>query len=134
MDYSALTNSSSGADGLSEFIAAYLVVIYAISLAMSIFLIVCQWKLFTKAGYEGWKCLIPFYNQWCHFEMVWGSGAKMFLLLIPFVNFVIAIMDIFKTAKAYGGGGGIGALLFFFPLIGYPVLAFSSNYEYCGPN
>lgn len=33
-----------------------------VSLAIAVFLLVSMWKLFTKAGKEGWKSLIPIYN------------------------------------------------------------------------
>ncbi|MBR6029904.1 MAG: hypothetical protein IKP40_12540 [Clostridia bacterium] len=33
-----------------------------ISLALLVLGIVCWWRILTKAGEEGWKCLIPFYN------------------------------------------------------------------------
>ena len=29
---------------------------------IEIFMIICLWRLFTKAGKAGWKALIPIYN------------------------------------------------------------------------
>ncbi|SKB79775.1 hypothetical protein SAMN06296386_105221 [Lachnospiraceae bacterium] len=49
--------------------------IYGIMALMAIGMIVINcigaWKMFVKAGEEGWKCLIPFYNI-----VVWGKILK----------------------------------------------------------
>ena len=41
-------------------IIAYVVFMFA----FMILSIVIMWKLYYKAGYDGWKCLIPFYNTY----------------------------------------------------------------------
>lgn len=33
------------------------------SMILTVLQIICCWKVFVKAGYEGWKCLIPIYNM-----------------------------------------------------------------------
>ena len=40
-----------------------------ISLAVTVLVLVAQWKLFVKAGKPGWACLIPFYNMYCLFDI-----------------------------------------------------------------
>lgn len=112
--------------------STFLLVIWVISIAASVFSVICQWKVLAKAGEPGWACLIPFYGNWCHFRSVWGSGAKMFLLLIPFVNVIIAIMDVFKTAYAYGKSGAFGFGLLFLSPVFYAILAFDDS-TYQGP-
>ena len=48
--------------------------VYAIlSLAISVLTLVAMWKLFVKAGRAGWKCLIPFYNTYCLYDIAWGK-------------------------------------------------------------
>lgn len=101
------------------------------ALIIGIFTLVCMWKLFVKAGYEGWKCLIPFYNTFCMFEFTWGSGWFMFLSFIPFVNFVIMILTYHKLAAAFGQGIGFTVGLIFLPVVFLPILAFGSS-EYQG--
>lgn len=50
--------------------------VYAIlSLAISVLTLVAMWKLFVKAGRAGWKCLIPFYNTYCLYDIAWGNGG-----------------------------------------------------------
>lgn len=33
-----------------------------VSLIIYIIIAICMWKIFEKAGLEGWKAIIPFYN------------------------------------------------------------------------
>ena len=57
---SALTAEESGAFGaLFGMIAAMGAMFYIISLLVAVFSIICQWKIFTKAGKPGWASLIP---------------------------------------------------------------------------
>lgn len=98
-----------------------------------VFLIVVQWKIFAKAGKPGWAAIIPIYNTWVMFEIAWGSGAKMFLSLIPFVGFIFPLICNVKLAKAFGKGTGFGIGIIFLPIIFYPILAFSKDSEYIGP-
>ncbi|HPH88503.1 MAG TPA: DUF5684 domain-containing protein, partial [Chitinophagales bacterium] len=37
--------------------------------AFFVFFIICHWKIFTKAGQEGWKSLIPFYNAYVQLQI-----------------------------------------------------------------
>ena len=77
-----------------------------VPLAISVFLIICNWKIFTKAGEEGWKAIIPFYNLYvfytlatnkttknvCFFTIV-GISAAGFLIgiigMIPYLGWAI---------------------------------------------
>ena len=101
-------------------------------LIVLVFSIVCMWKIFTKAGEAGWKTLIPFYNMYTEFKIAWGNGWLFLLMLIPVVNFVIAIIFEVKLAQAFGKGGGFAVGLIFLPIIFLPILAFGSA-QYIGP-
>jgi len=55
------------------------------------------WKLFKKAGIEGWKCLIPFYNKYLLFTKIAGlhwvfSAVLIFISVFSINNKVIAIL------------------------------------------
>ena len=102
------------------------------SLIFSILAIVGLWKMFVKAGEPGWKSIIPLYNAYIMFKLVWGKGWMFLLLLIPIVDIVIYIMFSWKLAKAYGKGAGMGILCILLPSIAYIVLGFG-NAEYIGP-
>ncbi len=101
-------------------------------LIVMVIMLIAQWKLFTKAGEAGWKCIIPIYNLYTFIKIVDDNGVKFLLLCIPVVNIVYAIMLCFREAKAYGKGGGFGFGLLILPFIFTLVLAFGSA-QYVGP-
>lgn len=94
--------------------------------------IVAFWKLFTKAGEAGWKCLIPIYNLYIMFKIVYGSGWKFLLLLIPLVNIVVLILYYVDLAKCFNKGTGFALGLIFLSGIFMLILAFDKS-EYIGP-
>ena len=112
-------------------LGGFLAVVLIISLIMTALCLACMWKLFIKAGYEGWKCLIPFYNMFCLFEMTCGNGWLMLLGLVPFVNFLVPFFLLYKLSVSFGKGIGFTAALVFVPVIALPILAFG-NAEYLG--
>lgn len=115
-----------------EMFAAVGTAMSVVSLILCVIIIASNWVLFTKAGKPGWAAIVPIYNIWVQFEIVWGKGVMMFLMLVPLVNFVIAIMTNIKLAKAFGKGTGFGILLIFLAPIAMPMLAFG-NTSYVGP-
>lgn len=101
-------------------------------LAIIVFLVAALWKVFTKAGKPGWACIIPIYNIIVMLEIVGRPIWWLVLMLIPFVNFVIAILIALDMAKAFGKGTGFGLGLVFLGFIFYPILGFGSA-QYVGP-
>lgn len=47
-----------------------------IPLAISVFIIICNWKILTKAGEEGWKAIIPFYNLYVFYTIATNKTTK----------------------------------------------------------
>lgn len=93
-------------------------------IAVIVLMIISLWKIFTKAGEPGWAAIIPIYNLIVLLKIA-GKPIWWFLLfLIPFVNFVIAIIVTFSLAKNFGKGAGFAVGLIFLPFIFYPVLGF----------
>lgn len=97
------------------------------------FMVATMWKIFQKAGYEGWKSLIPIYNSYIIFEMTWGKERALYflLLLIPFVNIVVAIITLHKLSISFGKTGAFTAGLIFLPAIFFAILGFGSA-QYLG--
>lgn len=113
-------------------LGAFVTVIQIISLVVSIFSIVCMWKIFVKAGKPGWGAIIPFYNTYLLFDIAWGNGWLFLLCLVPVVNFVVLIILLVKLAQAFGKGIGFAVGLFFLTIIFLAILAFDSS-TYQGP-
>jgi len=94
--------------------------------------IAALWRIFVKAGEPGWSALIPIYNAYVLLKIAGRPGWWLVLYLIPFVNFVIAIIVAHELSKSFGHGGGFTFGLLFLPLIFYPMLGFGSD-RYLGP-
>ena len=93
-------------------------------LAVWVFIIASLWKVFTKAGQPGWACLIPIYNIYIMCKIAGKPGWWLLLMLIPFVNFIIAIMLCIAIAEKFGKGTGFGIGLALLGIIFFPILAF----------
>ncbi len=102
-----------------------LVVFLIFYFVLLIFMIATLWKVFEKAGEPGWVALIPIYNAYKMTTSVAGKEPLwFFLLFIPLVGIVIAIMQTFAIAEKFGKSGGFAVGMLFLPFIFYPILAF----------
>lgn len=103
------------------------VMFLVLMLVMCIAMIVAQWRIFEKAGIDGWKAIIPFYNTYCWFGLVWTSGWFFLLTLIPIVGIIAILITSFKLGAAFGKGLLFNLGLIFFSPVFYLILAFDSS-------
>jgi hypothetical protein len=103
-----------------------LVIPFLIAAVVGIFILVCMWTVFSKAGQPGWGCLIPIFNLYCLIKIAGKPGWWLLLFFIPFVNIVVAFLVLLGVAHNFGKGDGFGVGLFFLPFIFYPILAFGN--------
>jgi hypothetical protein len=101
------------------------------ALVFGVFMLICMWKIFTKAGQPGWACLIPIYNAYVMLKIAGKPGWWLILMIIPFVNFIVAILAMVGLAKNFGKGGGFAVGLIFLGIIFFPILAFGKA-QYVG--
>jgi len=97
-----------------------------IGLLIGLLIIVAMWKVFTKAGQPGWASIIPIYNLYIWCKIVGRPWWWILLMLIPFVNFIVAIILCIDMAKSFGKGAGFGIGLALLGLIFWPILGFGS--------
>ena len=121
-EYTSLETSSS---------AGGMIVYMIIMLAVAVFSIVAMWKVFKKAGKEGWAALIPIYNLVVLFQISGIDPKKLFWFLLPFIGqiivFVYLIMAYINLAKAFGKSSGFAAGLIFLNVIFMWILAFDDS-------
>ena len=103
-----------------------------LGLLFALLIIVAMWKVFTKAGQPGWASIIPIYNLYIWCKIVGRPWWWILLMLIPFVNFIVAIILCIDMAKSFGKGAGFGIGLALLGIIFWPILGFSSA-QYQGP-
>ncbi|MBK8575424.1 MAG: signal peptidase I [Elusimicrobia bacterium] len=95
-----------------------------IFLALAVFMLVCVWKVFVKAGKPGWASLIPIYNAYVLLKMAGKPSWWLLFLLIPLVNIVFGFLTMLALSERFGKGVGYALGLIFLPIIFYPILAF----------
>ncbi len=132
-------------------VAGMLGVIVVAMIVWIIIAVIANWRIFTKAGEDGWKCLIPFYNQYVRFGFTWDTtyfwvvlaiavvGSIITALEIPVIgsllsiaSAVINIISLHKLSKAFGHDVGFTLGLIFLNPIFILILAFGGS-EYIGP-
>lgn len=131
--------SSDGITALAGFLGGMFIVVILVAIAVGILSIVGQWKMFKKAGAEGYISLIPVYNLIKEMRL---GGLPIYWFFLVYLSFipligwiaplVLAFWKNINLAKAFGKGAGTGVLLTFFPYVMYPVLGFGKA-EYVGP-
>lgn len=105
----------------------------SISLFIAVVYIVAQWKIYEKAGQNGWAVLIPFYNIYILLKIVGKPGWWLLLIIfVPFVNIVLAIWMTNLLSKSFGKDALFTIGLLFFGIIFYPILGFGDA-KYIGP-
>jgi len=96
------------------------IVIYAL-------LVAGWWMIFTKAGEDGWKALIPIWNTLIILKIVGREWWWIILLIIPIVGFIVWIIVALDLAKSFGRGTGFAIGLIIFPFIWSLILGFGSD-------
>lgn len=124
---------------LMGFLGGMFIMVVIIAIAAAILTVIGQWKVFKKAGVEGYISLIPIYNLIKEMRLG-GLPIYWFFLIycavIPLIGWigplVLAFWKNINLAKSFGKGAGTGVLLTFFPFVMYPILGFGKA-EYVGP-
>ena len=108
------------------------------SLVIMILSLVAMWKIFEKAGEQGWKSIIPIYNVYVLFKILklnfWILLAACICIIIPFVNIVALLVimyyvfaAMYRMSKAFGHGFGYFLGLVFLGFIFELILAFNDD-------
>ena len=100
--------------------AMAILIVYA---AVILVMIAALWQVFTKAGEPGWAAIVPIYNIIVMLKIAGKPAWWLVLMLIPFVNLVVAIIMVVSLAKNFGKGTGFALGMLFLAPIFYPILA-----------
>lgn len=137
-----------GSASMLAFSVGLLLAIGFIFLCLAIFMMITTWKLFEKAGEEGWKSIIPIYSQLVMIKIAF-SNQKNWLMAGPFLmvvwsflpsdNYVSSLIYVIAAGMSIYTSYGfirrftdtpLAVFSLFAPIIVYPIVAFSSKYEY----
>jgi len=110
------------------------VLITIFSAAVVVATLIGLWKVFKKAGYQGWESLVPFYNTYVLCDIVFGNGLLFLISFIPYVNTVFILVLYFKLAGVFNKSTAYGIGLVFLSPIFVIMLGMDSNAYYSGPS
>ena len=137
-DYGYIPTDSSLLTVLFAILGAFLGIIIVVTIVIAILNITGMWKVFTKAGEKGWKCIIPIYNLVILFKI---SGLSPWIIfgylsgIIPFVGWIvclgISVYQCNSLAKSFNKDVGYTIGLLFLPTIFYLILGLGKA-EYVG--
>ncbi len=127
-------SSAAVAGAIGGALAAITIPIIIISMAISIFMIVSMWKIFTKAGREGWASLIPIYNLVVMIQIAELPTWYVILYLVPIAQIYAMFKVYIELAKKFGKSAGFGVGMVLLSIIFIPILAFSKKAVYTGNN
>ena len=82
---------------MSTFLSFLPMIILLIYVAL---MVIARWRIFTKAGEQGWKALIPFYSGYTLYKVSWES-KYYFVQLIPTIIVFILVMIVSVTAAVF---------------------------------
>jgi uncharacterized protein DUF5684 len=106
--------------------------VIVIWLAFVIFIIAAMWKVFVKAGRQGWEAIIPIYNAYVLLKIAGKPGWWLLLYIIPLVNIVFLIWTYNMVSKSFGKDEGFTIGLVLLGIIFWPILGFGPA-RYQGP-
>lgn len=134
----------------SIFFGFIMMILLLIFIAVIVLQIIGLWKMFEKAGEEGWKAIIPVYNKIVLCKLVgitpWWLliiGILYILCFMPFINIIIflptfasiyyfIIILAISTARSYGKHEAWAVGIIFVPWLFYPMIGFKKETKYIG--
>lgn len=118
--------------GAAAGLMALLGVYWMVYMVILVLMIVAMWKIFTKAGEEGWKSIIPIYNMIVLLKIVGRPWWWLLLWFVPIAQLVVAIIVCNDLSKSFGQGMGFTLGLIFLNTIFMLILGFGGS-RYVGP-
>lgn len=97
------------------------------SIICLVVVLVAYYKIFEKLGRKGWEGLIPIYNTYVLFKVLYGNGWQFLLLLIPFYGIYRAIKCTVDLGKKFHKSTGFIIGMIFLAPIFYLILAFGNS-------
>jgi len=136
-------------DGFDAIIGVFgiiAVILFVVLIPILVLYYVGLWKLFKKAGKNGWEAIIPFYGSWVLVEIS-GLNWWYFLLIIAnsisvtlesgsfelvfsIANLVGSFFCYYNIAKKLHKDVGFAVLMTLFPGVMIPLVGLSNSFQY----
>ena len=113
-------------------LASVFILIMLFALGIIVFMVAAMWKVFQKAGFQGWECIVPIYNGICLLRIVGKPWYWLLLMCIPIVNWVFLVWMYNMLSKSFGKDEGFTVGLVLLGIVFLPILGFGDA-QYQGP-
>ena len=99
-----------------------------IYLLIVVLLLVSMWKVYEKAGRQGWEGIIPIYNLYVMLQIINRPWWWLLIMIfVPIANIIFSIIALKEFLEKFGKGIGFTMATIFFPFITFPMLAFGDD-------
>ena len=120
--------------GLTGFLVFFIIIACIIGLVVMVLNIIAMWKIFTKAGQAGWKCLIPIYNSVVLFKIAGISPLWVLSYLAAWIPIIgplfilgVSIYSMVKLSRAFGKEDAFAVGLVLLNTVFIMILAFGKS-------
>ena len=97
---------------------------HVFSVISTLVLLAAMWRCFQKMGRMGWEGVIPGYNLYILFDMIYQNGWKVFMLLIPIYGLILWIKLNMELAVRFNKPRGFGVGMALLAPIFWSILAY----------
>lgn len=98
-----------------------------LQLAIVALMLVSLWKIFEKAGRQGWEGIVPFYNVYLLTQILGLPIMWFIFMFIPCLNIVAGVMISLALTKAFGKEQPFAIGVILLPIVFLPLLAFGED-------
>ncbi len=99
---------------------------YVFELIYVVVLLAASWRVYQKMGRRGWEGIIPGYNLYTLFGILYGTPMRFLMLLIPVYGIVVLVRYNVELAHRFNRSTGFGVGMAFVPPVFYAILGFGS--------
>ena len=96
-----------------------------IYLLIVVLLLVSMWKVYEKAGRQGWEGIYNLYVMLQIINRPWWW--LLIMIFVPIANIIFSIIALKEFLEKFGKGIGFTIATIFFPFITFPMLAFGDD-------
>lgn len=114
--------------GLSS---AELILVFFV-LGLGFLILASYWRLYEKAGKEGWASIIPIYSTIVQLRIIEKPWWWLLLMWIPYMGIIWRIWALNLFVKKFGKSESWTVGCLFLPIIFLPMMAFSDEIQFIG--
>ena len=99
-----------------------------IYLLIVVLLLVSMWKVYEKAGRQGWEGIIPIYNLYVMLQIINRPWWWLLIMIfVPIANIIFSIIALKEFLEKFGKRHWIHHCNYFLSFITFPMLAFGDD-------